>query len=78
MEKQLLDTFLDLYTYDTKIHEWSFEKYENNPLKQDLKNIEHVLHFCINPTEITYTQEELIKQFGFPEVDLRQIDIDSF
>ena len=190
MEKQLLDTFLDLYTYDTKIQEWSFEKYENNPsryyrlqmitalmkaldincsyydftegrfiskvqfskwkefkesildqldakayarslkdnshpfdiqsifrtfmeyrlysekvlgifdgmylandefrafanilntsnshLKQDLKNIEHVLHFCINPTRITYTKEELIKQFGFPEVDLRQIDIDSF
>jgi hypothetical protein len=23
--------FLDLYTYDTKIQEWSFEKYENNP-----------------------------------------------
>jgi hypothetical protein len=45
MEKQLLDTFLDLYTYDTKIHEWSFEKYENNPLKQELKKIEHVLHF---------------------------------
>ena len=190
MEKQLLDTFLDLYTYDTKIQEWSFEKYENNPsryyrlqmitslmkaldincsyydftegrfiskvqfskwkefkesildqldakayarsvkenshpfdiqsifrtfmryrlhaqkligvfdgifaanfefrafvklieipnihLKEELKNIEHVLLFCINPTGITYTQEELIKQFGFPQVDLRQIDIDSF
>jgi hypothetical protein len=190
MEKQLLDTFLDLYTYDTKIQEWSFEKYENNPsryyrlqmikalmkaldincsyydfkngrfidraqfdkwkefkesiidlldvkayerslhdkshpfdiqsifrtfmqyrlysekvigifdgiylandefrafanmlntsnshLKQELKNIEHVLHFCINPTGITYTQEELIKQFGFPEVDLGAIDIENF
>lgn len=31
MEKQLLDIFLDLYTYDSKIEEWSFEKYENNP-----------------------------------------------
>lgn len=31
MEKQLLDIFLDLYTYDSKIKEWSFEKYENNP-----------------------------------------------
>jgi hypothetical protein len=45
MEKQLLDTFLDLCTYDIKMQEWSFEKYENNPLKQELKKIEHVLHF---------------------------------
>jgi hypothetical protein len=190
MEKQLLDTFLDLYTYDTKIHEWSFEKFENFPsrfhrlqmitalmkaleincsysefkegrfiskvqfnkwkdfkesiidqldakaytrslkenlhpfdiqsifrtfmqyrlnaqkllgvfdgiyaaneefrafiklieipnihLKEELKNIEHVLLFCINPNEIQYTQEELIIQFGFPAVDLRQIDSDIF
>ncbi|RAR73742.1 hypothetical protein [Flavobacterium aciduliphilum] len=190
MEKQLLDTFLDLYTYDTKIQEWSFEKYENNPsryyrlqmitalmkaldincsyydfkegrfiskvqynkwkdfketimdqldakayarslkeklhpfdiqsifrtfmeyrlfsekvlgifdgiylakdefrafasilnksnshLKEELKNIEQVLHFCINPNGLNYMQEELIKQFGYPEVDLGAIDIDNF
>ena len=45
MEKQLLDTFLDLCTYDIKMQEWSYEKYDNNPLKQELKKIEHVLHF---------------------------------
>lgn len=189
MEKQLLDLFLDLYTYDTKIEEWSFEKYENNPsrwyrlkmitalmnalgitcsyydfkngrfidrvqfdkwkefkesiidqldtkaynrslrdksdpfdiqsifrtfmqyrlysekvlgifdgiylannefraltnllntsnshLRVELKNIEHVLHFCINPTKIQYTKDELIAKFGFPDVDLVQIDIDN-
>ena len=190
MEKQLLDLFLDLYTHDTKIEEWSFEKFKDNTsrlyrlqmiaslmkalgitcsyydfkqgrfiakdqfnkwkefkesildqldakayarsmkdsshpfdiqgiygtfmqyrlyaaqvlgifdgiflandefrafakmlntsnihLKEDLKNIEHVLHFCINPNGISYTQEELISQFGFPEVDLGQIDMDNF
>jgi len=36
------------------------------------------LLFCINPNEIQYTQEELIIQFGFPDVDLRQIDSDIF
>ena len=188
MEKQLLDLFLDLYTYDSKIETWSFEKFENNPprhtrlqmitavmkalnitcgysdfkygffisktqfvkwkefkesiidqldaktyarsmkdaldpldiqsifrtfmqyrlnaepllgvfdgiyaaneefrsfiklieipnshLKENLKNIEHVLHFCINPTGINYTQEELISQFGFPDVNLRDLDIE--
>ena len=188
MEKQLLDTFLDLYTYDTKIHEWSFEKFENYPsrshrlqiitalmkaldvncsysdfkdgrfiskvhynkwkdfkesiidqldakaytrslkenshpfdiqsifrtfmqyrlnaqkllgifdgiyaandefmafvklieipnihLKEDLKNIEQVLLFCINPTTISYTKEELIANFGFPDVNINEVDVD--
>ena len=188
MEKQLLDTFLDLYTYDIKIHEWSFEKFENYPsrshrlqmisalmkaldincsysdfkegrfiskvqyrkwkdfkesiidqldakaytrslkenlhpfdiqsifrtfmqyrlnaqkllgvfdgiyaaneefrafvklieipnnhLKEDLKNIEHVLLFCINPTGISYSQEELIANFGFPKENSRDVDED--
>ncbi len=30
IEKQLLDLFSDLYTYDTKIQEWSIEKFEEN------------------------------------------------
>ena len=188
IEKQLLDLFLDLYLYDTKIHEWSFEKFENFPsryyrlqmitalmkaleincsyhdfkegrfiskvhfnkwkdfkesivdqldakaytrslkenthpfdiqsifrtfmqyrlnaqkllgvfdgiyaaneefrafvklievpnihLKEDLKNIEHVLLFCINPTGISYSQEELIANFGFPKENSRDVDED--
>lgn len=188
MEKQLLDTFLDLYTYDTKIHEWSFEKFENYPsrshrlqiitalmkaldincsysqfiegkfitnvqyekwadfkksienilpqvkesippgmqmdafaigmlfrtlmryrlyaqqllasndgiylasgefrtfldlmsepnrkLIEELKKIDTVLLFCINPTAISYTKEELIANFGFPDVNINEVDVD--
>lgn len=50
----------------------------NSHLKEDLKNIEPVLRFCINPNKIHYSQEELIMQFGFPNVDLQQIDMDNF
>ena len=50
----------------------------NSHLKEDLKNIEPVLRFCINPNKIHYSQEELIMQFGFPDVDLQQIDMDNF
>lgn len=31
MEKQLLNTFLDLYTFDSKIESWSLEKFSENP-----------------------------------------------
>jgi hypothetical protein len=57
----------------------TFVNLTNTPnlhLIQELKKIDAVLLFCINPTGISYTQEELISQFGFPDVNLREVDLD--
>lgn len=48
----------------------------NQQLIEELKKIDAVLLFCINPTAISYTQEELISQFSLPDVNLRDVDIE--
>ena len=48
----------------------------NQKLIEELKKIDAVLLFCINPTGISYTKEELIDNFGFPDVNINQVDLD--
>ena len=48
----------------------------NRKLIEELKKIDTVLLFCINPTAISYTKEELIANFGFPEININDVDID--
>lgn len=45
-------------------------------LVEELKKIDSVLLFCLNPLGISYTKEELMNQFGFPNVNLREVDIE--
>jgi hypothetical protein len=48
----------------------------NRKLIEELKKIDTVLLFCINPTAISYTKEELIANFGFPEININDVDVD--
>ena len=48
----------------------------NRKLIEELKKIDAVLLFCINPTDIYYTKEELINNFGFPDVNINEVDVD--
>lgn len=46
-------------------------------LYRDLKKIDAGLLFCINPNAFFYTKKELINNFGFPKVNLMDVDIES-
>ena len=48
----------------------------NEKLTAELTKIDLILLFCINPTGISYTQDELISKFGYPEVDLKGMDME--
>jgi hypothetical protein len=48
----------------------------NEKLSDELVKVDLILLFCINPTGISYTKDELISKFGYPEVDLKGIDIE--
>jgi hypothetical protein len=45
-------------------------------LYRELKKIDIVLLFCINPNSLSCTKKELINNFGFPKVNITAIDID--
>lgn len=56
-----------------------FSKLMNNPNKlliKDLKKIEKVLQFCINPKKIKCNKSKLIDIYNFPDVDLNEIDLE--
>lgn len=56
-----------------------FSKLMNNPNKlliKDLKKIEKVLQFCINPKKIKCNKSKLIDSYNFPDVDLNEIDLE--
>jgi hypothetical protein len=46
-------------------------------LYRELKKIDAGLLFCINPNALTYTKKELINNFGFPKVNIIDVDIES-
>jgi hypothetical protein len=48
----------------------------NRKLFRDLKKIDMVLSFCINPNEIIYTKKELKSKYNFPNVNIMDVDIE--
>jgi hypothetical protein len=48
----------------------------NRLLIKELEKIDKVLLFCINPSGLNYSKDELIAQFNYPDVDLNEIDIE--
>jgi len=46
--------------------------------ESEKKAIDEVLQLLMNPTELRLTREELITQFGYPDVDLDAIDLEWF
>jgi hypothetical protein len=75
--KQLLSSNDGIYAASGEFR--AFLELMNAPsrkLIEELKTIDAVLLFCINPTGISYTKEELIANFGFPEVNINDVDID--
>lgn len=51
-------------------------KLPNKQLKKNLKPIDFILVFLINPKNISYSKQELIDKFDYPDVDLKEIDLD--
>jgi hypothetical protein len=45
-------------------------------LKKELKKVDKILFFLINPEGISYSKEQLIEQFNYPNLDLNEIDLD--
>ena len=45
-------------------------------LQNDITAIDNILYYLLNPTRIAYSQEELIKKYNYPNVDLNKIDSD--
>ena len=75
--QQLLSSNDGIYAFSEEFR--AFVELMNIPSRQlieELKKIDTVLFFCINPNAISYTQEELISQFAFPEINLRDVDIE--
>ena len=48
----------------------------NTNLAKELKIIDQILSYIINPNGIAYTKDLLIEQFNYPNIDLDEVDID--
>lgn len=48
----------------------------NRVIESNLSNIDETLTFLISPTNETFTVELLAAEYGYPDVDLREIDAD--
>jgi hypothetical protein len=75
--KQLLSSNDGIYAASGEFR--AFLELMNAPsrkLIEELKKIDVVLLFCINPTGIYYSKEELINNFGFPDVNINEVDVD--
>jgi hypothetical protein len=57
----------------------TFVKLMNNTsrkLYKELKKIDTILLFCINPNNIYYSEEELVNNFNFPDVNIIDVDME--
>ena len=50
----------------------------NNDLYKKVEIIDELLFEIINPNGLSFNEETLIKEYGFPKDDLDAIDMDSY
>jgi len=50
----------------------------NNDLYKKVEKIDELLFEIINPNGLTFDEENLIKEYGFPKEDLDAIDMDNY
>ncbi len=50
----------------------------NNELYKKVEKIDELLFEIINPNGLTFDEETLIKEYGFPKADLDAIDMDNY
>lgn len=50
----------------------------NNKLQSDIKAIDNILEYLINPNQINITKQELIEKYNYPVGDLDDIDSEWF
>lgn len=48
----------------------------NRKLSKELKKIDLLLAFCMNPNGIIYTKEELKRKYNFPKANLMDVDLE--
>jgi hypothetical protein len=50
----------------------------NNELNNEIEKIDEILFEIINPKNLTFGEDILIKEYGFPKDDLDSIDMDNY
>ncbi|MHC9088178.1 hypothetical protein ACXIHB_05640 [Tenacibaculum sp. IMCC1] len=50
----------------------------NNDLCKKAEKIDELLFEIINPNDLSFDEETLIKEYGFPKEDLNAIDVDNY